>query len=778
MNSDTIRFIFPRKVLYIIICLSLWVLPLGAEPLKALSISDTHGLITQHFSSSSGPTIVVIEDNHSSLEVQKNLIPIIHDVFEQCFDPDSEKILFIEGAIGAYTLDELREFPFATEKERIIFERLKNGILLGAEAAQVLSQEHFTLYGLEDPALFWHAYREFYMIGREHTTVYDECNQIEQQIRTLKQRYYNQRLSKFDSAALKYEEGRISFGHYVPILYDQLERLQIDYTEFLTLLQLRNTLVMQNQIHFPSINREIEMLAKELIEPFSQETEYYKQYRAGEIEQKDIATLLYSQALKKGISLDNYLNLPKAVTYWRSMGRIDESKRDQEIMRANNRIRHKLAATETEKAIISADTELRAIQRLLLFTPFRPLVEEFVADPARYSLEKIMTTITSYDLQAEQKDLRSTLLLEKAHLFYSAILEREKQMTETILEKVTEADLPYMVLLVGKEHVPALVDQFRKQDVAYMVVKPKGWHKAYDVRYMDRMLGYKAEVIWPEAYRPADFFNASLRLINQEFYTHAIERMLKDMEISLLLNEKRKVISPPELKTKMNRYMDELRSRGADPAIIDEYIFLEQVLVAVAERIKNGDLFAVDPINARRGLEALVSTHPSPTIRLDNKVIGKTIEAEQALARYFLHLKTDYAQMSKDGIDMSAVRRDFSLISTALKTKPVLLLHQEISSDEQERIRSLADALGLTVVLFETDKDLDKDRNYFYIGIEPIEKEIRPLESITVPAKVFLGMREDRRTRYIKYIDILLLALSKASHDPLADFADPEEYFL
>lgn len=753
----------------------------SAAPVRALDIPESAGSVRQHYQGTSEATLILIEDYHASMTAQVNIITIIDALVSQLKEPGAPTPLYIEGASDSYRLDLLRGFPFAAEKKRVMLEKVRSGFVLGAECAHVLAGEESMLEGLEDESIFFEAHREFYTIARAHTAIHRRLELTRARLKRLKDTQYAEALKAFDREAARYEAKELSFGRYLPTLFEHLDRLQIDYSRFLTLLQVRNALVLESQIHFPSLDREIETLADALMEPFSQVGERYQRYRAGELDQKEIAIYLYGQAIQKKLPLDAYFNLPKAVTLWRSIGTIDERKRDREIYAANRAIRQALARTAAEKKIIELSAAVAQLDRLLFFSASVEEVSDLIANPAAYSLAAIEKDIDSLDARAVGGGGAFDIgpFVESALRYYTAIRKREDMFAGALIAQARASEKPYRAVVIGADHMPALAARFQEADISYMIVRPAGFVGGRDVQYMERLLGLRCPIQWPQGTAaPRDLFNASIALLNRAYFAQLLEQTRADMEIALLMDARGKVMRPGPLEDKLTGYMSELKARASLSTVeIDQWQRSAEALIAVSREITSGALLARRARQSASGkFHALMGT---TGVQLDNRLIGEALAREKQLVDYFSELNAASHRAPSEDLAWAAIREDFAAIERLGQAGPLpsILLHADISDQERELIARFGRARGLAVIDQSDSQRPDPAATYMYVGIEPSESEFEALEGYTVLATVFLGQRPQRRARYISYFDILFLALATAAQDPLTDIAEPEKYF-
>jgi hypothetical protein len=745
-------------------------LPLRADK-NAITVPPQFGKVSQRFSGHADePSIIIIEDLHTSFQASANIVELLSHLVQYT----GIKSVCVEGAVGRYNLSQLREIPFHNEKRSVVTQKMTNGIFMAAEAAQVLSAHPFDLVGAEDPALFWPVYADFVSIAKEHTRLAQEIESFFETIDAFTLSTFSKRLREFYERARLYEARRIPLSGFLPLLYDELDSLEIDYEDFLTLLQFRNILVLENQIHFPSLDAEIEALTEELMEPFSNESEYYKRYLAREISQEEMATFLYARALRRGVSLERYLNLPKAVEFWRQSGGIDPSAREADIRRASREVMARLALSEKEKALLALSDTLTRLKRLVLFQAERREIDSLLSESDAPGLLEQIETVRSHIPECAIHPSRnlSEAIVRITHL-YEGLIAREESLLERALRSLGESGESCAILVIGKEHTAGLTQRLKTRGISYSVVTPHGNPETFDVLYMERLLGFKGEILWPKEYAPRSFFNASFSLTNPPYFKEQLERTRAASHVALLMDERKRIMKPFQVREKMKGYLSRFYADDPDRS---RYLILTEALVSVSDYVTSGELLREKTGALPQALTGFILPTPHAQLALSEEDLARELERSTEIFRYLAYLGHGGDEYYAT-INHAFVRTDFAAIST-LPKNAALLINDAVSEIERARIEGFAESIGIPLFVRSSLTQFDPSKVYLYVGIEPIESEDALLAGANVPVKVYLGMRPDRRARYIDYFDILFLSLALTTQNPLEDIASPEKYFL
>ena len=159
----------------------------AAPTVYTIKVSEKEGKVTQRYKGEGDRIIIHVQDAHLNSQAQFNIAKIICSLIPQLTQMGTDKenglariepsalirghgfqdgngvlnqrqsaskgripFVGIEGATREYDLKELRDVPFKEAREKVGREFVKEGKFIGSEYASMISDEAFTLFGLED----------------------------------------------------------------------------------------------------------------------------------------------------------------------------------------------------------------------------------------------------------------------------------------------------------------------------------------------------------------------------------------------------------------------------------------------------------------------------------------------------------------------------------------------------------------------------------------------------------------------------------------------------
>ncbi|MBN1493861.1 MAG: hypothetical protein JW938_06895 [Candidatus Omnitrophica bacterium] len=482
----------------------------AGQTVYTIQIPEDHGKVSQRWKGEDERIIIHIQDAHSNLDAQVNLARIICELIPQISEQENP-FIGIEGAIGGYDLKELRDFPIKEARDIVGRNFVKDGKFIGAEYASVISDRDFTLYGLEDKGLLMQDYNAFYHVSEKQDDIEKAIAEIEQQIEELKEMIYGGPLKKFDADASAYEKRDMDILPFVQILYPALDELGIDLMRYVSLMQFKEIVLLEQAIDRDELQGEIERLVEQVAigsrvkgqgarnpERGTQNPELsqlYTDYKAGTVAEREMVFTLMNIAISRDINLLLFPNIDKLAQYYRRFALIDFNVLMREILKANNEIRNKLATTKDENLLIDLWRIVVILKQLVSLKVIREDVSEFRREKMKYSLPFIYKGMEvlaqrkglALDLTEPQIDFDAVLAL--ADEFYSLAEERNEAMLANLLSEMDRTQQNVGVLVAGGFHSDGIVDMLKQRNISYLTIQPRIDELGENVAYMDRMMG-------------------------------------------------------------------------------------------------------------------------------------------------------------------------------------------------------------------------------------------------------------------------------------------------
>jgi len=497
----------------------------SAPSVYHVKISDDHAKVTQRWkgtsnkimgtdpsqgvnSASEGSVpnkiIIHVQDAHANFSAQDHMARALCELIPQLMGTDPMQsgvaggqgsvptipFIGIEGAIGEYDLNELRAYPVKDAKETVGAQGVKNGEFIGAEYANIISDNEFTLFGLEDEDLFKKDFQAFYTIASHAGELEGYLEELEEVLASLKEIVYVGDLKEFDTAATQYEQSTTGLLQYLPILYTSMDEADLELFDYINLVQFQDVFRVGQMVDQNLLKRQIAKLSEEL-----NETGLNASYCDGTVAEHIIVKEFIAAAQKNNIDLNQYLEVQKSMTYWRGYALVNMEKLLNEVLEVNADIRRSLALTNNEARLVDLWQKMIVMRQLFGLKALRETIETYEADKAGYQCKTIASDIelmaqsVGLGISLRSPDIDIDALIESVENFYDYAEDRDVAMLDNLLEQMDAQGQQVGVLVAGGYHSEGIMNLMKAQGLSFVTVQPQIDNMLEDVAYMDRMMG-------------------------------------------------------------------------------------------------------------------------------------------------------------------------------------------------------------------------------------------------------------------------------------------------
>ncbi|OIO38185.1 MAG: hypothetical protein AUJ71_03705 [Candidatus Omnitrophica bacterium CG1_02_49_16] len=449
-----------------------------------------------------GRTVILLQDAHTNASAQKNLALSIDHI---CRQKKDIRFVFTEAGIRDNSLSFFRKYADAATRRRASDAFLNKGILHGAEYAQVALDNDFTLWGVEDPALYRKALADYAGVAKARERFGDYLLKVEASMDALSPQVLNPALLSLVSSAKKYDRGETGLTDFFQILTTYAESMKIGLSHYpgLSLLnEIKNT---EAKIDFKQATREeaafIETLGpesrQEILDSLKDNRRSPGKVSANEQRTEKAFYALLEEAFRKDkTSAEKFAELNKYFAYRKLAARIEAHSVVEEMAKLRADIFSTLAVSSDERTLIKTQEVLGYLKKLFLltltpedFTAYKHLTGDFgIAEMTGFINRKITDLNTHYE---------RALFLEKgfddvariAEDFYRLTYERDTHFVSETLAKMDETHEKTAFLVTGGFHTANLKELLRAKGVSYVSVIPQVLKETNVVRYEKLLLG-------------------------------------------------------------------------------------------------------------------------------------------------------------------------------------------------------------------------------------------------------------------------------------------------
>lgn len=489
------------KIIAVFICCMFFIMSVvqASPSVYEITVTEEQGKVTQRYKAEDGSDkmVVHIQDAHANLDAQVNLANIICSLLPQISE-EKNPFIGIEGAVGAYDLKQLRDFPFTRIRESVAQEAVRQGMLVGAELASVIAKQDFTLFGLEDQGLFNDNYRAFYTVMQRQEDIEKEIEKIEGYLELLKDAIFRNSLKKFHDRAAAYERGDVAFTDYLATLYEKIDVCDIDYMQYLNLQQFKELFWVGKNIDHEMLRKEMMSVGEAVLVKNVHASDIagmFADYVNGTVSEKDMVITVRNAAFQAGIDLEGFEQLRKAYEYWSRFALIDFGVMIREVQRANGAVRKVMSVNKDEALLVDLWSNVVVLKQLVQLKVLKEDIDMYRKDKMKYSIPFILKGIqiladrNGIDLKVSDPVADIDEILALVEEFYAIAEKRNAVLVNNLLVQMDAKNQDTGVLVAGGFHSDGMLEILKEKGVSYVTVAPQINSLGESAGYMNRMMG-------------------------------------------------------------------------------------------------------------------------------------------------------------------------------------------------------------------------------------------------------------------------------------------------
>ena len=432
------------------------------------------------------PLIVHIQNVHANYKAQLN----IKNILDHLVGKHQFSLIQIEGAVAKVDPEILKPSYLEEANLKLADLLLREGRITGAHAFAIETDRPVELYGIEDFGLYTEnlkIFKAIYAHREEVNAYFSNAHRMVNRIgRTL-----------LTPGALDFTRKKESFSRDEIGLLDYLVYLN-QVAERSGLTKLRD---LKEMIRYPNLVRilriheleerldrtELEKEGKRLRSEFSKKLPQAEaaQELLGRLEarEKGVRPRAYFVELTKladqaGIDFVGYPQIRLFAESLIYQDEIDHRGVFPELKRYEADLEKALFKTEDEQAILEIISFVSLLEQFFRLEMSREKLAIYVQDRDKMKPSWIQTRLAGL---AEEQSTAYTPLgaveqldayMSELEDFYRLVLKRDEFFIEKILAKMNALGENKTVVITGGFHKDPLVDEFRRQEVSYVVVSP------------------------------------------------------------------------------------------------------------------------------------------------------------------------------------------------------------------------------------------------------------------------------------------------------------------
>lgn len=485
--------------------------------LTNISLPPEWGSVSEVYKGSSDNVIVHIQDAHTNYDAQKNTARIIEHLITQ-YGVD---LTLVEGGSGNLNLRHLRRSVPSETRVRIADSYLKSGLISGEEYLDIASDLTFDIEGIEDKDLYLQNYASFRKSGVAQREFRIFIDHIKKAMGKIKTRFFPKELLDLErKLEASRDDGQNTLAYYQALaaLADARKMDYSDAVEFSRLLRMAES--------EKEIQRDV--LTKE-----------YQRFRSDTLPEE----LPHSPGFFEPFLENHTLNkdrYPELFQYAHFLSDVHRTEMDgaisKEVESLKDRVYDMYLKSNSVKDIYTLEKNMKLFQKLIENELSPEEYEYYTLHHGQFHpsfwLDALKKFSKTHDMRLDlpwRTPLTFGLLVEQGG-FYRSAMERDQAFLKNIMAIMSEKNRNAAVLIAGGFHTAKLTEDFRKQDISYVVVTPRIEMESEPGLY-EKVLEYKFGSKNPEVLRRFKLLPQEYRTPGTAQFGHVVmARLSRDLE--------------------------------------------------------------------------------------------------------------------------------------------------------------------------------------------------------------------------------------------------------
>jgi hypothetical protein len=462
------------KVAMIVFLCFNFALSVHAEHLSVYTLDcpEQYGTIIKRIHNGGDKTVVLLQDAHTDLGVQKNIARLIAYYADPTKDRDSVRLVAVEGAEDYMDYNTYREYPVRSIRERLADEYLELGIFTGAEYAAITGEVAIDLFGAEDWGTFEKNYLTRYRISGTINENKQTIRSMQEHLRSLKVALYKNELFLFDQEAKSFESGTHSVNSFLPVLYGHIKKsgiALIDYPQVSIVFGLVNADMFLDRL-------QARQEEARLISALGEFIDVSKLKDSGDLERQ---RFIINACRTHRIPVEEESAFFKLYAYNRNAKAVDTVALLGEIDTINQMIRRQYATSSVAQELIDIDRILTCAYNLAELKATRAEVRFFFENRDAFELERIDSFIRSEArkhgqlLRSDYDTSRLNSFFDTVETFYMGVLARDEKIARNLLDEMVRSESATALLVIGGFHTAGILHALSAHKINAIVVSPQ-----------------------------------------------------------------------------------------------------------------------------------------------------------------------------------------------------------------------------------------------------------------------------------------------------------------
>lgn len=427
----------------------------------ASSVSSSATVVTTSVSPEDKHLVILVQDAHCNLPVQRAIMHIVKTVNEKLTDDGTvaTPLVMQEGGMyGAVDTSILKEGKSAEELDGFLADELKAGRIGAAEFLHAKFGE-FDFAGIEDPELYEKNYEAFMQLSRHEEDIVQFISTVREKFEAIRALISSDAFQEVYSLIEKARDPdgpREGYLTKMALLVHQYSIPLDAYPVLRSLFETMDNLAATDGI---ALRDELERLQAEA---------------SFQLPEKAEGFALGKALANSSVSLEMYPALYRYRELMRTVETTDAAALVAEKDALEDELLLRVAATDDERDLVTALRAWNILEKLLQFQLTREEYDYYTASTANQK-EALVTTvmrfIQSYYVSYILPPWFDTVYAA-AQTFYTIVNDRDRVLAGNIARLMKANNVPVAIAVTGGFHSDSIKDALRKQGMGVLVLQP------------------------------------------------------------------------------------------------------------------------------------------------------------------------------------------------------------------------------------------------------------------------------------------------------------------
>jgi len=475
--------------------------PSSAQAAPPVRLPASVALIDDFFSAGpDAPLIIFLQDAHTNPSAQLNIARALDHLLRD----GSVSTVYLEAGKGDVSLTDLKTSISPEARRSVGLSHLKKGLLQGVEYANLTSEQPFSLWGVENRALYERSLRVYRDAAVDRERSLAALAKISAAHAVVREATFGPELLEWDQAARAYASGEMPAAKFAELIDRRLLSLGLSDHFYPKIKSLTKLNANESKLRQELAHEGMRELARTALEPGGLEdpaeqmlVEEFVSGKSGDEARVDaVCDLLLKTFDLRGESAfapERREAVREAAAFLRHRVKVRElvtAELVNEIEAAAEGIARRLASSEDDRRMLEAGKIIGVWKSALELRLDSKGYQSLASASARLTpagvqgyLNLRISGLDRYYEKALLRDLEFERALASAKSFYELAARRDRVFWGLMRRRMEERGERRAVLVAGGYHADHLKHIFRSAGVSYASFIPRVTHETDSLKY-------------------------------------------------------------------------------------------------------------------------------------------------------------------------------------------------------------------------------------------------------------------------------------------------------